>query len=84
MYYEYLKKKSYITSNGGGQMIVWPPDFPVWGGPCPPPGYATGLSYVFNLFLFIGFKAFQSEPLSLHSKNLLTKFQQNFLLRYPN
>ena len=30
---------------GGGQMIVWPPDFPVWGGPWPlgpPPGYATG------------------------------------------
>ena len=32
MYYVYLKKKILYTSNGGGQMIVWPPDFPVWGG----------------------------------------------------
>ena len=40
-----MKKKILYTSNGGGQMIVWPPDFPVWGGPWPlgpPPGYATG------------------------------------------
>jgi len=39
-----MKKKILYTSNGGGQMIVWPPDFPVWGGPWPlgpPPGYAT-------------------------------------------
>ena len=35
-----MKKKILYTSNGGGQMIVWPPDFPVWGGamaPWPPP-----------------------------------------------
>ena len=35
MYCVYLKKKIIYTSNGGGQMIVWPPDFPVWGGPWP-------------------------------------------------
>ena len=30
-----LEKKNliYLTSNGGGQMIVWPADFPVWGRP---------------------------------------------------
>ena len=35
MYCVYLKKKIVYTSNGGGQMIVWPPEFPVWGGPWP-------------------------------------------------
>ena len=34
MYYVYLKKKKCICLEwgGGGQMIVWPLDFPVWGG----------------------------------------------------
>ena len=44
MHYVFLKKKILYTSNGRDQMIVWPPDFPVWGGPWPlgpPPGYAT-------------------------------------------
>ena len=39
-----FEKKIPYTSNGGGQMIVWPPDFQAWGGPWPlglPPGYAT-------------------------------------------
>ena len=44
--YIFEKKKILHTSNGGGQMIVWPPEFPVWVGPWPlgpptPPGYAT-------------------------------------------
>ena len=30
-----LEKKILYTSNGGGQMIVWPPEFPVWEGPWP-------------------------------------------------
>ena len=39
------EKKIVYTSNGRGQMIVWPPDFLVSGGGhgplAPPPGYAT-------------------------------------------
>ena len=50
-----MKKKILYTSNGGGQMIVWPPDFPVWGGPWPlgpPPGYATAWVWRIQLLIF--------------------------------
>ena len=37
MYYVYLNTKNliYLPRIGGGQMIVWPSDFPVWWGPWP-------------------------------------------------